>query len=1447
MLFTFLLGGLSILALRTPYVQNKLLNIITSKLSDQLGTEVSIQRIGVSFPDKVVFNGVLVRDFNKDSLVYINRLATSFDKYDADQHEIELAVLELESPKIYFHRPKNGKFNYQELISKINGSSSSSGPSAVWTISFSKLNLSDGSFQFYNENMAEPQDRAFKENNIRLSGINLEAEDFVVVGDSLHFQLEHLSAKESSGMAIHDMQSEVSIASKGIFFDKLNLKTGNSVIKDEFKMITKNYASYAYFNDSVYMKGNLVNSEVDARDIAYFTNNLEGFEHNVLKMNGAVNGTLKKLKLRNTILEFGESSKLAVNGKIRGLPNWDDTYLDFNFKELNSNYQDLANFGLKDLLPEFLKDAGQIEYKGEFKGFHSDFITYGSVVSDVGMVSADLNFKVNGKNPETYSGRITGSDLELGKLLNVKELGSATFNLVLKDGKGLNINDFRTTFDGIVQEIYVNNYKYTSTTIKGLFQSKQFDGVVDIKDPNLEAKLRGLINYNARNPQYNVKAEVVKANLEKLGLVSTIQNVEGLATAQFTGLDIVNFNGKFNLASVKILREGVTIPLEKLEIKSESFDTSRRIVLNSDFVDLKLEGKFDFSEWEASTAVFFHDLFPDFYPLPEKRPKPADYKLSLLFKDHPFLTDITDSLYQFGSGSLNGRYSSAEQSLRVDGKLSTLGYEGYELENWAFNIIKEPHQLLNLSMDVAKLIEHGDLLTHDLIFDAHILPNQAEFLFNFADSSDEFALNSYGELNFTSDTVQAHFMESVFYLRGEEWVIAEENQIVYDRKGVHVDHLNILNDSSHVKIHGDITGGEKDTLELNLNNFNLALVSQFVDGSDFGGRAFGKLDLFRLAKDPFFHGDLLVEDLVYNDNYLGNLKVFSQAENDPLVMDVYALMQSGLIKDLELTGQINLHDDKQTMDLDVHLHDVSAKPLEELFEGLASNIDGLVSADLKAKGKFKKPKISGEVAIKKMGMTVDYIQTRYTATGKILIDENSLKMDNIQLTDAKDQRGLLTGTISHRYFDDLRFDLNFRDLNNFWVMNTTKANNEYFYGQAFVDGSMKVKGPIDDIFLDIYARTRKGTEIFIPLEHEAGSSNVSYITFVDFKDTASPVKVNQKIDGLTMSLIMDITPDAKTELIFDEFVNDKITGRGEGRIKMAISSTGQFDMYGSYTIEEGEYPISAFNTTPTKFILKKGGKIRWDGDPYLAKIDIEANILESVNPNDLLGNVDANASSENIEVECQLFLKGSLFSPEISFGLNVPGSGGSRTPTRFNAILNSIRADPDELNRQVFAIIVFGSFIPPTFADGPSAGGGDEIVNTVRNSVSGMISNQLSHWLSQGDNTWSFGIDWDQGSTHEREQLILEAKKYLFKEKLSVEGLYDVNSTNGSNPYDFIVSWEISDKLKVRTFRKLANDPTLGNSNTVTTTGVGLFYRKRITTKRNGGQKKDEEKSSSSQ
>ena len=65
---------LAFIAIQTDFVQNWLIGMATNKLSTALGTEVSIKSVSFSLFNKFNLEGTLVKDKNKDTILYSGKL-----------------------------------------------------------------------------------------------------------------------------------------------------------------------------------------------------------------------------------------------------------------------------------------------------------------------------------------------------------------------------------------------------------------------------------------------------------------------------------------------------------------------------------------------------------------------------------------------------------------------------------------------------------------------------------------------------------------------------------------------------------------------------------------------------------------------------------------------------------------------------------------------------------------------------------------------------------------------------------------------------------------------------------------------------------------------------------------------------------------------------------------------------------------------------------------------------------------------------------------------------------------------------------------------------------------------------------------------------------------------------------------------------------------------------
>ena len=196
-------------------------------------------------------------------------------------------------------------------------------------------------------------------------------------------------------------------------------------------------------------------------------------------------------------------------------------------------------------------------------------------------------------------------------------------------------------------------------------------------------------------------------------------------------------------------------------------------------------------------------------------------------------------------------------------------------------------------------------------------------------------------------------------------------------------------------------------------------------------------------------------------------------------------------------------------------------------------------------------------------------------------------------------------------------------------------------------------------------------------------------------------------------------------------------------------------------------------------------------------------------------------------VEVILDLNGLLLSPDIAFDIIIEDYPKSNVDidTEVRAFINKIQNEEQELNRQVFSLLVFRKFSPPNSF---STGG------TVGSSVSEFVSNQLSYWISQVDDNLT--IDFDLGDLDENALQTFQLRvSYAFMEgKLIVTrdgGFTDQNqdATLSSIAGDWTVEYLLSEdgKLRVKIFKKTNYDQLSSSTNSneeLITGGFSLLY-----------------------
>ena len=421
-----------------------------------------------------------------------------------------------------------------------------------WTMNIASLQINNGSFKNGNQG-SESVPGYFDPQNIDFANINAQFHNLRLDKDTFSAKLV-LSTKERSGLVVRSLKSDVKIDPQGMFFNDLDVRTNNSIVRKNFSMTYDDMDDLSDFLHKVKMEADLDDSQISSDDIAYFAPELRDWKKNI-SVTGKISGTVSDISGRGLIINAGNNTYLNGDVVLSGLPDIDQTFIDFKSNDTKTNYADVVRFvpAAKNITEPDLASLGNIHFKGSFTGFIHDFVTFGVINTNLGTVKSDLNMKLpRGKEP-IYSGNIATSSFQLGKFIHSSQVGLISFSGVVH-GHGFSVNTLSADLKANIGELEFNGYRYHNIVTNGKLEKQLFNGFFSINDSNLQATLNGLVNINGSQSQFDFVADVEKANLQSLNFTKDKVNFNGRFNLNFTGNNIDNFLGTARITQAHLTR-----------------------------------------------------------------------------------------------------------------------------------------------------------------------------------------------------------------------------------------------------------------------------------------------------------------------------------------------------------------------------------------------------------------------------------------------------------------------------------------------------------------------------------------------------------------------------------------------------------------------------------------------------------------------------------------------------------------------------------------------------------------------------------------------------------------------------------------------------------------------------------------------------------------------------
>ena len=1415
-----------------------------------------------------VLNLKNIRIWQKDEwrgeniLVSISKLNIHTDVFDLNNRVVRINQIQLEKPEFSLYdytgnRPQSNSNAPDTIVTKINGFRWNTDG---WRLSAKDFSMKDGLFAIESEGGSAPTINEFDARHIILSGVNGTFKNASLLGDTLQ-SVFSISAKDRGGFTLKNIAADFKFTPVMMEFKNLNILTNKSHLQNYFAL------HYKHFNDdmqdfihSVVVDGRFNNSKLSSDDLAYFAPETRSWKTD-FTLTGNAHGTIDNLVARDMIITDGNQNYLNGNISLRGLPDINKTFVDFRTSDLRTSYSELSKLipSLKGITNPNLSAFGNIKFSGSYTGYINDFVAYGTMITDLGVLQTDLHLTIPDNKQSEYDGKVSTTNFQLGKFINNPDLGDIVFNGKIK-GKGFNANNLDLGVDGNITKIQYNGYDYTNIIAQGGFKNKQFTGSASINDPHIVIDtLVGSINFSKSNPEFDLKANVRKLHLKNLKFTNDSILISGRFNLNFTGNNIDNFLGSAKLFDAVLSDKGKQLSFDSLYVNSTVANGKKLLTLATNELDAAINGNFKILELPTAFQLFLNKYYPAYINKPKKDIENQDFNFYVKTRNvSDYINLFDERLTGFDNSVIQGSVDIAANALNIQADIPQFNYS-----NISFNTID-----FTAAGNRDTLTLQGDI--DDVVINDSLHSPDTKFRLVAANDISDISIKAEGNKTFNNANISATietrkngfkliFNPSTFAINQKQWEIAKEGVLELNDSLLTANNIRFSQNGQDIYISTQpaVSGKGNDIIvavqEISVEDF----MPLFLKSPKLSGLLNGNIRI----KDPFgnmsVEFDTKIDQFRFEKDSVGIILANGEYISKPADLKINMISNNNLYNFSGNFGYLFNDTTSNQLSGSVVLNNSGIHILENYLNSVFSTLDGRASGKLTISGKSSAPELTGKIRLDSTFMTVDYTQCHYHLADSSIITFNPDEIDFglIKIEDTLNHTATVTGKIYHTFFDNFFFnELHFKtdpignNPSKFVLLNTTSSDNNEFYGHVVGTAELSLNGFLTDMQMNISGEPTDSSHIYLPTGETAESGSMDYLDFKKFGHEMKADSISRKNTSIKVNMQITANPLAKIDVILDETTGDVIKAQGSGKLDITAGTTEPLSIRGRYNVEQGQYTFNFQTFLKTPFTLQQG-YIEWQGDPYLARLNIDA-IYQAQNVN--LNNIPTSTGPQNVygNVDIIFKLRGTLKDPTPEFEFQFPFDNPLKSdPIATEYLKSRFQEDKTALMNQVASLLLFNQFMNSDQGLLTGNNTGNFVTRSVGQLLSSTLSTSLNSWLKKVLNTSNVNLitnintgnlNFQKGATQKELQNVgnFGVKTAFLNNKLLLTVAGDVDyrgqsvTTSNSNflfTPDVSFQYLISPDGRLRVIGFNRSDADIGDIAGVTRrnrTGVQLSYRK---------------------
>ncbi|MDE7349602.1 MAG: translocation/assembly module TamB [Muribaculaceae bacterium] len=1296
-------------------------------------------------------------------------------------------------------------------------------PSQPTTIVADRITLTDFNARYAVE--GSPAVKGFDTNDIRVSGLDIELENFYNQATTISLPITYLKGQEQCGLTITEGSGTFSMDSTGMKLKDFDIRTPFSQVKATADIPNALLA----FEPQALLDVD-INASLGMSDINSFMPDLSAYTSVVsaaTPLNAIVkaNGRLGDADIERFDVALPGTLSLRASGKAKNALDFKNLVADLTFDgelrrpDIVKKFVQLNGVNIPTLNIKGTASANRENYAADFK-----------LTTPQGNLAADGHV---GMNSERYDVKASVHSLNVGYFIGDKTIGPLTATLSA-NGAGFNPEKRGAHTDvklDLASAVY-NGHSIKNISLLATLANEDFTLKAKSPNPALSFDINGSGRISDNLYQADITADIHNVDLLALGLSETKNS--GGAQFHLSGTASPHtwiYDVDLDARSIDwhLPEQDINIP-DGIDLKFVSTASDVRCLLGARGADL-----------EFLSSVGLEPLVKKFTEVSAIIPKVLEdrhldvEKLEAALPPFTLTADVQGNgiVEQFlapskmGIGDVKMKLTK-DSVINGDVVLNTLRTESMRLDTITMGLHSRGNLLdyvIHLGNRPGTFDEFADVRVSGYMGDnrlsAYLVQHNIKKKMGYRLGFTASLADSIVSVRFTP------LKATIAYL---PWTFNMDNYIDYTINNHKLDaNLQASSDRSSILLRTEKNEQGLDNLHLNLNNIQVEdFTHMMLNPPPVKASVNSDIKVRYTGTALVGKGTLDIKDLFYDRKRVGDFDFTLAAGmgNKGKSAGKIGLMVDGAeaaaVQFILAPDSVNPSGGLIAERLKLILTKFPLAIANPFFPPQTMKVSGRLDGDMSVSGSLTDPKLNGSISCDSVGLLVNMLGTTFKFDrDPITVTDNVLDFHEFDIYAVNNNPLTLRGTVDATKMSDIKLDLSAKASNIQLVGN--KGGSE-FSGKLFTDLDASVKGPMSRMDINAMVNVLPTTDVTYDmmmtsdaLGQGTGADNV--VKFVNFSDTTQMAKADSisSVVGMRISAKAIISQGAEVTVNLGE--DGKVQCNPSGTLNYFQNYLGDMRLNGTLYTGNGyaRYKVMVIGTKT--FTFNQDSHITWGGDIMNPQLSIQAY-------DNVKANIQMNGNTSLVNFLVTLKVGNTLSAPSVMFDLSTDDD---------MSISNELQSmTADQRQQQAINLMLTGSY---TGQNAKTVNG-----NLVTSNIYSMLTSTLNSFLANNVKGVDINLGVDQyqtgtnGNTSTNTSYSYQVSKSLLNNrfKIIVGGNYTDGSANenfeqnliSDIAFEYILKQTNNMSLNAKLFRHTGFESVLEGE--ITETGVGLNLRRRL-------------------